>query len=105
MTKPILSELKFFVNGVSNIYRGLPPDVSAQLVKCSLNLLEDLPSSREAVLEYFSMVFDSSVGNYIVFIEVNTIFLYEYNQPFFYLHHIIEFYRKNQTEHHLKMIQ
>lgn len=70
MTKPILNELKFFVNGVSNIYRGLPPDVSAQLVKCSLNLLEDLPSSREAVLEYFSMVFDASVGNYIIFIEV-----------------------------------
>lgn len=70
MTKPILQELKFFVNGVSNVHRGLPHDVALQLVKCSLNLLENLPSSREAVLEYYSMVFDASVHNYMRFIAV-----------------------------------
>lgn len=69
MSKPILQELKFFVNGVSNT-RNLPPDAALQLVKCSLNLLENLPSSREAVLEYYSMVFDTSVHNYMRFIAV-----------------------------------
>lgn len=70
MAKPLLPELKFFVNCVSTNYRKLPTDVSGQLVKCSLHLLEHLPASREAVLEYFATVFDVSVGNYIKFIEV-----------------------------------
>lgn len=70
MSKPILPELKFFVNCVSTNHRKLPADVSVQLVKCSLHLLEHLPASREAVLEYFATVFDVSVGNYIKFIEV-----------------------------------
>lgn len=71
---PVLNELKYFINGVSNIYNRvpLPPEVGSQLVKSSLNLLETLPSAREVILEYFSMVFDLSVANYIKFIEVKS---------------------------------
>lgn len=71
-----LNELKYFINGVSSIHstRGpLPADVGPQLVKSSLNLLENLPAAREVILEYFAMVFDSSVGNYINTIEVQAI--------------------------------
>ncbi|KAJ6637430.1 Integrator complex subunit 5 [Pseudolycoriella hygida] len=60
----LLNELKYFVNGVPNLHRGLPPDVSAQLVKCSLTMLEELSTCREVILEYFAMVFDESVKNY-----------------------------------------
>lgn len=65
--KSLLNELKYFVNGVPNLHRGLPADVSAQLVKCSLTLLEELSTSREVILEYFAMIFDESVKNYIAF--------------------------------------
>lgn len=63
--KSLLTELKYFVNGVPNLHRGLPADVSAQLVKCSLTLLEELSTSREVILEYFAMIFDESVKNYV----------------------------------------
>lgn len=72
MAKPVLPELQFFVNCVSKNHRNLPADVSTKLVKCSLHLLEHLPASREAVLEYFASVFDVSVGNYIQFVEVSS---------------------------------
>ncbi|KAG4068286.1 hypothetical protein HA402_007806 [Bradysia odoriphaga] len=65
--KSLLAELKYFVNGVPNLHRGLPADVSAQLVKCSLTLLEELSTSREVILEYFAMVFDESVKNYVAY--------------------------------------
>lgn len=70
--KSLLTELKYFVNGVPNLHRGLPADVSAQLVKCSLTLLEEMSTSREVILEYFAMVFDESVKNYIAH-EVSSI--------------------------------
>lgn len=73
--KSLLTELKYFVNGVPNLHRGLPPDVSSQLVKCSLTLLEELSTSREVILEYFSMVFDESVKNYVAY-EVILLMVY-----------------------------
>lgn len=72
MTQPILPELKYFINGLSGAYRpNMPPDVGVQLVKSSLILLDTLPAARELILEFFGMVFDNSVGNYMTFIEVN----------------------------------
>lgn len=62
-----LNELKYFLNGVQNFHRGLPPDVSAQLVKCSLTLLEELLTSRQLILEYFAMMFDESVKSYVAY--------------------------------------
>lgn len=68
--QPILVELNYFVTAMSNIHRGLSKEVSSQLVSCSLHLLEELPSTRDAVLEYFSIVFDINIGIYISFLEV-----------------------------------
>ena len=63
----LLTELQFFVNGVYSFNRG-PQNASAnqQLVKCSLNLLVNLPSARDTIFEYFSLLFDVSVGNYVI---------------------------------------
>lgn len=68
--QPILVELEYFINGVSNFY-SLPTNALPQLSQCSLNLLENLPASREAVFEYFHLLFDASVGNYMKLIEVS----------------------------------
>ncbi|CAD7083690.1 unnamed protein product [Hermetia illucens] len=65
----ILVELKQFIYTVAN-HRGIPKNISSpQLVRNSLNLLEDLPAAREVVLEYFSLVFDVSLGNYVQFVS------------------------------------
>ncbi|XP_055383717.1 integrator complex subunit 5 [Condylostylus longicornis] len=63
--QPILAELKQFIFSLAN-FRGHPKNVtSMQLVRSSLNLLENLPAAREVVFEYFSLVFDISVGNFM----------------------------------------
>lgn len=68
--QPVLAELQYFVNSVSLLYKGIPLKDSAALVKCSLHLLEDLPSTREAVFEYFSLVFNGAVKLYLINVEV-----------------------------------
>lgn len=68
----LLSELQFFVNGVSNFHRSISPETTQKLVKCSLNLLMELPNSRELVFEFFSLVFDVSVGNYVMMFDVSS---------------------------------
>lgn len=68
--QPIIVDLQNFVNGVSNV-RDLNISGSPQLVKCSLNLLENLPACRDLVFEFFSVVFDHYVGKYIDYIEVS----------------------------------
>ncbi|XP_065095747.1 integrator complex subunit 5 isoform X2 [Ochlerotatus camptorhynchus] len=69
--QPVLAELQYFVNSVSLLYKGIPLKDSAALVKCSLHLLEDLPSTREAVFEYFSLVFNGAVKLYLINVEKN----------------------------------
>lgn len=80
--QPILAELEYFINGVSNLY-SLPPNVLAKLAQCSLNLLENLPASREAVFEYFALLFDASVGGYVKSQDVSPVFFF--NLIFVYL--------------------
>lgn len=61
----ILIELKNFINAVIN-HRGNPKNINAtHLVRTSLHLLEDLPAAREIMFEYFSLVFDVAVANYV----------------------------------------
>lgn len=61
----ILIELKNFINAVIN-HRGNPKNINAtHLVRTSLHLLEDLPAAREIMFEYFSLVFDCAVANYV----------------------------------------
>lgn len=61
----ILVELKQFIAAVTS-QRGNPKSINAtQLVRTSLHLLEDLPASREIIFDYFSLVFDVAVANYV----------------------------------------
>ncbi|XP_055848550.1 integrator complex subunit 5 [Episyrphus balteatus] len=61
----ILIELKQFITAITS-HRGNPKNINAtHLVRTSLHLLEDLPASREIVFEYFSLVFDVAVANYV----------------------------------------
>jgi integrator complex subunit 5 len=69
----LLKELQFFVNGVSNFHRSVSPETTQKLVKCSLSLLIDLPNSRELIFEFFSLVFDVSVGNYAIMSDVSVL--------------------------------
>lgn len=69
--QPVLAELQYFVNSVSLLYKGIPLKDPGALVKCSLHLLEDLPSTRDAVFEYFSLVFNGAVKVYLIGVEVN----------------------------------
>ncbi|XP_062562953.1 integrator complex subunit 5 [Armigeres subalbatus] len=71
--QPVLAELQYFVNSVSHLYKGIPLKDSSALVKCSLHLLEDLPSTRDAVFEYFSLVFNGAVKLYLVNVEKNNL--------------------------------
>lgn len=66
----ILSELKLFIQCVSSPHK-LPADVSDRLVKCSLHLLQELPSARDVVFEYFSMSFETSVNAHMQFIDLD----------------------------------
>lgn len=46
------------------------------LVKNSLKLLEELPVLRDSIFDYYSMIFEVSIANYIK-LEVSTKFLSE----------------------------
>jgi integrator complex subunit 5 len=69
LKQPILVELQYFVTALDR--RNLQKPNTPNLVRCSLVLLEHLPSAREAVFEYFALVFDTSVGDYLAYVEKN----------------------------------
>ncbi|XP_035774814.1 integrator complex subunit 5-like [Anopheles albimanus] len=69
--QPILAELQYFVNSVTLLYKGVPAKDTVALVKAGLHLLEDLPSTRDAVFEYFTLVFNNAVKHYMSNIEKN----------------------------------
>lgn len=68
--QPILKELEYFVNGATTA-TSINPSALSHLVHCGLNLLHNLPSSRDAVFEYFTIFFDASVAGYVKLIEVS----------------------------------
>lgn len=68
--QPILTELEYFIKGATAIC-SLSPSALGHLVHCGLNLLQNLPASKEAVFEYFSVFFDASVAGYVQLVEVN----------------------------------
>lgn len=67
--QPILTELEYFIKGATTIC-SLSPSALGHLVHCGLNLLQNLPASKEAVFEYFSVFFDASVAGYVQLVEV-----------------------------------
>lgn len=68
--KPILTELNDFIKGATAIYSLSPSDLGL-LVHGGLNLLQNLPASKDAVFEYFSIFFNASVAGYVQLVEVN----------------------------------
>ncbi|XP_053670409.1 integrator complex subunit 5 [Anopheles nili] len=69
--QPVLAELQYFVKSVSLLYKGVPLKDTGALVKSALHLLEDLPSTRDAVFEYFTLVFNNAVKMYTLSAEKN----------------------------------
>ncbi|XP_053658966.1 integrator complex subunit 5 [Anopheles marshallii] len=69
--QPVLAELQFFVKSVSLLYKGVPLKDTGALVKSALHLLEDLPSTRDAVFDYFTLVFNNAVKVYMLSAEKN----------------------------------
>lgn len=67
--QPILKELEYFVNGATTAATISPSGLS-HLVHCGLNLLHNLPASKDAVFEYFTIFFDASVAGYVKLMEV-----------------------------------
>lgn len=67
--QPILTELEYFIKGATTI-SSLSPSALGHLVHCGLNLLKNLPASKEAVFEYFTIFFDASVTDYLQLLEV-----------------------------------
>lgn len=80
--QPILKELEYFVNGATTAATISPSGLS-HLVHCGLNLLHNLPASKDAVFEYFTIFFDASVAGYVKLMEVCDMFHYK---PFTILH-------------------
>lgn len=70
--QPILKELENFVDGATKAATKSPSDLS-KLVHSGLNLLQNLPASKDAVFEYFTIFFDASVAGYVKLMEVSSI--------------------------------
>lgn len=68
--QPILKELEYFVNGATAASTINPSGLS-HLVHCGFNLLHNLPASKDAVFEYFTIFFDASVAGYVKLMEVS----------------------------------
>lgn len=68
--QPILTALEYFVKGATTI-NSLSPSALGHLVHCGLNLLQNLPASKELVFEYFSVYFDAAVVNYMQLHDVS----------------------------------
>ncbi|XP_053946850.1 integrator complex subunit 5 [Anastrepha ludens] len=61
----VLVELKQFVQAVTS-HRGSPKKLTnSSLLRSSFHLLEDLPAAREIIFEYFSLVAEVAVQNYV----------------------------------------
>lgn len=67
--QPILKELEYFVGGATTAATISPSGLS-HLVHCGLNLLHNLPASKDAVFEYFTIFFDAAVAGYVKLMEV-----------------------------------
>lgn len=63
-----MQDLKLFINGVKKKSTKSNP---LELTKVALSLLKNLPSTRDAVLDFFCINFDTAAQNYIIRIEVN----------------------------------
>lgn len=63
----VIYELKAFIGGSTQDTKCS----HVELAKTALSLLKTLPAARDAVLEYFCVVFNSATQNFIVRLEVS----------------------------------
>ncbi|XP_070504023.1 integrator complex subunit 5 [Chironomus tepperi] len=63
MNQALLTEIQKFAMG-KNFYRDDPAE-AIQLVKIALKLLEELPVLRDCISDYFSLIIDTYIANYI----------------------------------------
>lgn len=62
----ILSELRTFIAGAAR-----PSDINhLSLVRTAVSLLKTVPAAREALLEYFGIVFHNYIAKYLALFEV-----------------------------------
>lgn len=61
----VLVELKQFIQAVTNHNGNSKKLTNSSLLRSSFRLLEDLPAAREIILEYFSIVAEVAVQNYL----------------------------------------
>lgn len=61
---PAESNLVFILTFLKLILFCLP-FVAIKMVRVSLNLLEELPVLRDSIFDYFSIVFDAYIANFI----------------------------------------
>lgn len=64
------------MNGATTVSTISPSGLS-HLVHCGLNLLHNLPASKDAVFEYFTIFFDASVAGYVKLMEVRETIYYK----------------------------
>uniref|UniRef100_A0A182N4L2 Integrator complex subunit 5 C-terminal domain-containing protein n=1 Tax=Anopheles dirus TaxID=7168 RepID=A0A182N4L2_9DIPT len=69
--KPVLEELRYFVKSVSLLDKGVPLKDAGALVKSAVDLLENLPSTRDAVFDCFTLFFNNAVKIYMLSAEKN----------------------------------
>ncbi|CAG9808042.1 unnamed protein product [Chironomus riparius] len=60
----LLLEIQKFALG-KNLYHKDDPTEAIQLVKIALKLLEELPVLRDCIFEYFSIIIDTYITNYV----------------------------------------
>lgn len=85
--QPILKELEYFVGGATTAATISPSGLS-HLVHCGLNLLHNLPASKDAVFEYFTIFFDAAVAGYVKLMEVRIYALCNFSHNKIFLHNL-----------------
>lgn len=70
VNEEILSELQRFINVLLKSH-NLQVHSLSESIKCCINLLGNVPASKEPIFEYFERIFDTSVSLYIASLEVS----------------------------------
>ncbi|CAD6993473.1 integrator complex subunit 5 [Ceratitis capitata] len=67
----VLVELKQFVQSVTNHHGNPKKLTNSSLLRSSFHLLEDLPAAREIIFEYFALIAEVAVQNYVANVNVD----------------------------------
>lgn len=70
VNEEILKELERFINILDNS-QNLQVNSFPETIQCCINLLGNVPASKEPIFEYFERIFETSVSMYLNTLEVN----------------------------------